>query len=77
MKIQYVNINEYKYRIEYIPYDECGDEKYSSEFVMLRNFTLINNIVTDNNIYFIESDIYNEYKEKLKYDEDNDIIVFP
>ena len=77
MKIQYVNINEYKYRIEYIPYDECGDEKYSSEFVMLRNFTLINNIVTDNNIYFIESDVYDEYKESLRQRSENTSIVFP
>ena len=78
MKIQYVNINEYKYRVEYIPYDECGDEQYSSEFIMLRNFTMINNIVTDNNIYFIENDVFEEYKETLRSkEENNNVIVFP
>ena len=81
MKIEYLNINEYTYRIEYIPYSEFGLlEDNHKNFVMLRNFRLINNISTDDNIYFIERNIFETYKNKLATSNPKDIIdeiVFP
>lgn len=81
MKIEYLNINEYTYRIEYIPYSEFGLlEDNHKNFVMLRNFRLINNIATDDNIYFIERNIFETYKNKLATSNPKDIIdeiVFP
>lgn len=78
MKIQYLNINEHKYRVEYIPHEECSiDESYSASFIMLRNFSLINNIVADDNIYFIEKSIFEQYKQSLVEKTKNEYIVFP
>ena len=49
------------------------DEQYVAEFVMLRNFTLINNVACDTDIYFIERSLYfNMCKELRESDEDND-----
>ena len=89
MQVEYLNINEYTYRIEHIPYNECiknNEILHSAEFVMIRNFTLINNIATDDNIYFIEREVFDKYKkilihnksilDKNKKDENN-ILVFP
>ena len=79
MNIQYLNINEYKYRINYIPYEECNsNEQTRKSFVMLRDFSIINNIVTDKNIYFIETSIFESYKENcLKEGKENEYLIFP
>ena len=79
MQIQYLNINNYKYKIEYIPYEECkSNESMKKRFVMIRNFSLMNNIVADNNIYFIEKSIFNQYKENcLLNNLENKYLVFP
>lgn len=79
MQIQYLNINEYKYKVEYIPYEECNiTEALKKKYVMLRNFSILNNIVVDDNIYFIERDIFDIYKnECLINKKDNKYIVFP
>ena len=79
MKIQYLNINEYKYRIEYIPYEESilMNQNKEQKFVMIRNFSLMNNIVADDNIYFIERSIFDKYKLSLINKEENQEIVFP
>ena len=62
-----INIGSYKYLIEhYSAVDDLKNNEYSSEFVMLRNFTIMNNIIYDNDIYIIEKDHFNEYVEELK-----------
>ena len=73
-----INIGSYKYLIEH--YDANTDLKnnqYSAEFVMLRNFTLINNIVHDNDIYIIEKKYFNEYIKEIKANGVGNSIAFP
>ena len=75
---QYLNIGKYKYCVEFISYDEeFVTNKVSAKFVMLRNFKIMNDIVVDDNIYFIEKDLFDKYKEALINKKDNDILVFP
>ena len=62
-----INIGSYKYLIEhYSAIDDLKNSEYISEFVMLRNFTIMNNIIYDNDIYIFEKDYLNEYIEELK-----------
>ena len=62
-----INIGSYKYLVEhYSAIDDLKNNEYSSEFVMLRNFTIMNNIIYDNDIYIIEKEHLNEYIEELK-----------
>ena len=62
-----INIGSYKYLIEhYNVIDDLKTNEYISEFVMLRNFTIMNNIIYDNDIYIFEKDHLNEYIEELK-----------
>ena len=50
-----INIGSYKYLIEhYNVIDDLKTNEYISEFVMLRNFTIMNNIIYDNDIYIID-----------------------
>ena len=74
-----INIGSYKYLVEH--YDANTDLKnnqYLAEFVMLRNFTLTNNIIYDNDIYIIERKYFNEYIEELKLNGNyGNIIAFP
>ena len=46
-----VNIGQYKYLVEYFDsnFDNL-DNQYYAEFVMLRNFTIMNNIIYDNGV---------------------------
>ncbi len=77
MQVKYLYINNYQYRIEYIPYNENSlTDNETKSFVMLRNFSFMNNVAIDNNIYFIERDIFDKYKHQLKFNENN-ILVFP
>ena len=49
-----VNIGIYKYLVEHYDINvDLKDNQYYSEFVMLRNFTIINDIIYDNDIYII------------------------
>lgn len=75
-----INIGPYKYLVEhYNAIDDMKNSQYASEFVMLRNFTLINNIVHDNDIYIIEKKYLNEYIKELKANNVNygNSIAFP
>ena len=73
---QYINVGNYTYYTELIRYEENPIYHYSGQFVMLRNFDIMNNLVFDNNIYFIEKTFYDKYKTDLNK---NDIIslLFP
>lgn len=61
-----VNIGAYKYLIESF---DCNvdtlDSQYYAEFVMLRNFNIMNNIIYDTDIYIIERKYFNEYVNEL------------
>jgi hypothetical protein len=80
MQRSVININEYRYLIEY--YDANTDMKnnqYMSEFVILRNYNIVNNLIHDNDIYFIEKQYLNEYIDELRNNDGlyGDSIVFP
>lgn len=75
-----LNLNGYIYVADlYDAETDLKNEQYLKRFVMLREFTLINNVVCDNDIYFIESDIFEEYINDIKNNKDeiSDKIVFP
>lgn len=75
-----VNIGKYKYLVEFFNANtDLGDSQYYSEFVMLRNFTLMNNIIYDTDIYIIERKFLDEYvNELIESGKDiGDSLVFP
>ena len=62
MKRQLLNSGGYRYLIEL--YDGLHDlktDRSSSNYVVLRKYDLINNIVVDNAFYFIERKLYDSY----------------
>lgn len=78
MKRESIHIGDYQYVCEY--YDAFADmyfEPTYQSFVMIRNFSITNEVVVDSDIYFIESDLFEEYKDILSNDTTNDILVFP
>ena len=73
-----INIGPYRYLIEH--YDANTDLKnnqYIAEFVMLRNYTIMNNIIYDNDIYIIEKKHMNDYINEIKNGLPSNSIVFP
>lgn len=73
-KIKTINIGPYQYLYEYLKNDEdFYDIGCSDSFVVLRNFDIINNIIYDKDIFFIEKSIYN----KLIENNLNDLICYP
>lgn len=80
MKRNVVNIGEHRFLIEHYDADtDLGNIQYYAEFVMLRNFSIINNIANDTDIYIIEKSFFNEYIKELKENNDHygESIVFP
>lgn len=80
MKRNIVNIGSHKFLIEH--YDADTDNSnihYYSEFVMIRNFDIINDVVNDTDIYIIERKYLDLYIEELKKSNNHtgDSIVFP
>ena len=62
-----INIGDYRYLIEH--YDAVNDlknQQYTAEFVMLRNYDIMNDIVYDKDIYIFEKDHLNMYINELK-----------
>jgi len=67
MKRNIVNIGSHRYLVEY--YDaniDMTNSEYLSEFVMIRNFSIVNNVVNDSDICFIERKYLDEYIQELK-----------
>lgn len=79
MKQSIIHIGNYKYLIEQYDSTDIKDYQYLSEFVFIRNFSLMNNIVNDTDIYFIEKQYLNEYIGELKNNEEpiGTKLVFP
>ena len=75
-----VNIGQYKYLVEYFDSNfDSLDNQYYAEFVMLRNFTIMNNIIYDNDIYIIERKHFDEYINELHntHKDYGNILAFP
>ena len=73
-KIKTINIGPYQYLYEYLKNDEdFYDIGCSDNFVILRNFDIINNIIYDKDIFFIEKTVY----DKLLENNSNDLICYP
>ena len=67
MDRQLAIIGNYKYLVEnYNAETDMQNNYYSAEFVMIRNFTVMNNLICDHDIYIIESKYFNEYIQELK-----------
>lgn len=78
MKRECLHIGDYQYVIEhYDAFDDMYFEPTYKSFVMIRNFSIMNEVVNDSDIYFIESELFDQYKEILYNGEDNDVLVFP
>lgn len=85
MQRQLYNIGGYQYVVDV--YDANKDLSRNScqrKFVMLRNFTLMNDIITDNDIYFIEKSVFDSFIKEIYYldnsenfDETTTKLVFP
>ena len=69
---KFANINDFKYCIEYDNYTEKA-----ANYVMIRNFVLLNDVVCDNNLYFIEEKLLEQLKEQIRNKEQIDCLVFP
>ena len=56
-----INIGNYQYLFEYLKNGEdFNDIGCSNSFVILRNFEIVNNIIYDKDIFFIEKNIYDK-----------------
>lgn len=80
MKRSIINIGNHRFLVEH--YDADTDNvniHHYSEFVMIRNFNIINNIVNDTDIFIMEKSFLNEYIEELKNSKDHTgtKLVFP
>lgn len=74
MNLQSIHIGDHTYLVEFI--DKCDE---LSQFVMIRNFTFINDIVIDKDIYFIQKSVFNKYINEIQSGNniDNTILSFP
>jgi len=74
MNLQSLYIGNHKYLVEFI--DNCNE---SAQFVMIRNFTFINNIIIDKDIYFIQKEIFNKYINELQEGDniEHTVLSFP
>lgn len=78
MNRQFFYIGKFQYCAEYIQYNEDPLNVQQRKFVMLRNFSLMNDVIYDNNIYFIDKDTFDKYYKDIQDNvETNDKIVFP
>ena len=78
MKRNIVNVGQHKFLIEHYDADS-SNINYYSEFVMIRNFNIINNVVNDTDIYIIERKYLNTYISELKESNNHtgNSLVFP
>ena len=73
-----VNIGIYKYLVEHYDINvDLKDNQYYSEFVMLRNFTIINDIIYDNDIYIIDKNHLSGYIDEINKSELGQSVAFP
>ena len=75
-----INIGPYRYLVEHYNADiDLINNQYYAEFVMLRNFTIVNNIIYDNDIYIIDKGHFYNYVNKMKNNKLNnaETIAFP
>lgn len=79
MQRQTLNISGYQYAIElYDSKYDLEDEQYSKKFVMLRNFSIANDIVCDKDIMFIDKSLYEEISTSISKDSKyTKLISFP
>lgn len=60
-KKKIINIGNYQYIYEYLKNGEDFDDiGCNDNFIILRNFEIVNNIIYDKDIYFIEKSVYNK-----------------
>ena len=73
-KFKTINLGSYQYLYEYLKNGEDFDDiGCSDQYVILRNFEIINDIIYDKDIFFIEKSIYN----KLIHNIGDNLICYP
>ena len=73
-KLKTIFLGPYQYLYEYLKNGEDFDDiGCNDNFVILRNFEIVNNIIYDKDIFFIEQSIYLQIIKNLK----DDLIVYP
>ena len=73
-----INVGRYQYVADY--YDaniDLGNEVTYSNYVMLRNFKIMNDIACDTEIYIIEKNTYEKYKADIIENGFSKSLVFP
>ena len=73
-----INIGRYQYVTDY--YDaniDLGNEVTYSNYLMIRNFKVMNDIICDTEIYIIEKNAYEKYKNDIKEQGFSKSLVFP
>lgn len=73
-----LNINDHKYLIDYtnVVYDNSSSYTIS-QYIMIRNFDVVNDIIIDKDLIFIDKRVFINYINNLKSGKTNDIQVFP
>ena len=67
MKRGIINIGAYRYLVEYYNVNtDMKNSQYSAEFVMLRNFYIMNNVINDKDIFIIEKSHLYEFIDEIK-----------
>ena len=76
MLTNFIHINDFDY---YVEFDDSQDyaSTHRAKYVMLRKFSIMNNVVCDNNLYFIERGLFNKLKEQIKAEKKINCICFP
>lgn len=73
MNSKIINIDNYKFYLEYYKNDIDFKDNVVNNFVFIRNFEMYNDIVYDKDLFFIDKNIFENIKD-LEY---NDKVVFP
>lgn len=76
---QTIVIGPYTYLIDVFDANkDLRDDAHYAEFVMLRNFKLLNNVTTDKDIFLIDKEIFDDVVEELyehQYDLSDDVVT--
>ena len=73
IKTQIINIDKYKFYIEYYQNGINFKDNTINNYTILRNFEIYNDIIYDKDIFLIDKSIYNQIKD----DETTDKVCFP
>jgi len=71
---KFVNIGDYKYLIDLLNQDTDNIDNITHEYVMIRNFSIMNSIINDTHIYIFQKSVWKSLSKEL---DDNNDEMFP